>query len=81
VAAVGGMEAARDGVEAMMEGRYPGKVVIFPQISGLPLLSLAELKEQYPAVAEKLGEGDVWTAAAEAALVEAFWELEQAEHV
>ncbi|MCB8949766.1 MAG: zinc-binding dehydrogenase [Ardenticatenaceae bacterium] len=80
VAAVGGMEAARDGVEAMMEGRYPGKVVIFPQISGLPLLSLAELKAKYPTVAEKLGEGDVWTAAAEAALVEAFWELEQAEH-
>jgi threonine dehydrogenase-like Zn-dependent dehydrogenase len=74
VAAVGGMEAARDGVEAMMEGRYPGKVVIFPQISGLPLMSLAELKEKYPAVAEKMAEGDVWTAAAEAALVEAFWQ-------
>ncbi len=77
VAAVGGMEAAREGVAAMMEGRYPGKVVIFPQISGLPLLSLVELKEQYPAVAEKLGEGDVWTAAAEAALVESFWQTEQ----
>ena len=80
VAAVGGMEAARDGVEAMMEGRYPGKVVIFPQISGLPLLSLAELKAQYPTVADKLGEGDVWTAAAEAALVEAFWQTEQLEN-
>ncbi|GJM40935.1 MAG: hypothetical protein DHS20C20_12170 [Ardenticatenaceae bacterium] len=74
VAAVGGMEAARDGVEAMMEGRYPGKVVIFPQISGLPLMSLAELKETYPEIAEQLGEGDVWTAEAEAALVEAFWQ-------
>ena len=76
VAAVGGMEAARDGVEAMMEGRYPGKVVIFPQISGLPLMSLAELKEKYPNVAEKMAEGDVWTSAAEAALVEAFWQTE-----
>jgi L-sorbose 1-phosphate reductase len=74
VAAVGGMEAARDGVEAMMAGRYPGKVVIFPQISGLPLMSLAELKEKFPTVAEKLAEGDVWTAEAEAALVEAFWQ-------
>ncbi|WP_420642098.1 alcohol dehydrogenase catalytic domain-containing protein [Candidatus Leptofilum sp.] len=78
VAAVGGMEAARDGVEAMMEGRYPGKVVIFPQISGLPLMSLTELKEKYPNIAEKLGEGDVWTAEAEAALVEAFWQVEHA---
>jgi len=76
VAAVGGMEAARDGVAAMMEGRYPGKVVIFPQISGLPLLGLDELREKYPAVADKLADGDVWTAEAEAALVEAFWQPE-----
>lgn len=76
VAAVGGMEAARDGVAAMMEGRYPGKVVIFPQISGLPLLGLDELKANYPAVADKLADGDVWTAEAEAALVEAFWQPE-----
>ncbi|MCB8979155.1 MAG: alcohol dehydrogenase catalytic domain-containing protein [Ardenticatenaceae bacterium] len=76
VAAVGGMEAARDGVAAMMEGRYPGKVVIFPQISGLPLMGLDELKEKYPSVADKLADGDVWTAEAEAALVEAFWQAE-----
>jgi threonine dehydrogenase-like Zn-dependent dehydrogenase len=76
VAAVGGMEAARDGVAAMMEGRYPGKVVIFPQISGLPLLGLDELKANYPAVADKLADGDVWTAEAEAALVETFWQPE-----
>ncbi len=76
VAAVGGMEAARDGVAAMMEGRYPGKVVIFPQISGLPLLGLDELREKYPAVADKLADGDVWTAEAEAALVETFWQPE-----
>ncbi|MBK8902759.1 MAG: alcohol dehydrogenase catalytic domain-containing protein [Anaerolineaceae bacterium] len=76
VAAVGGMEAARDGVAAMMEGRYPGKVVIFPQISGLPLMGLDELKEKYPAVAARLADGDVWTAEAEAALVETFWQPE-----
>ena len=76
VAAVGGMEAARDGVAAMMEGRYPGKVVIFPQISGLPLLGLDELRERYPTVADKLADGDVWTAEAEAALVETFWQPE-----
>src|SRR5207253_9438668 len=37
VAAVGGIEAAHGGIRALMGGRYPGKVVIFPQISGLPL--------------------------------------------
>lgn len=74
VAAVGGIEAARDGVAAMMEGRYPGKVVIFPQISGLPLTGIDELKEKLPEVAQKLAPGDVWTHEAEAALIERFWE-------
>jgi len=73
VAAVGGIEAARDGIVAMMEGRFPGKIVIFPQISGLPLTSIADLKATYPDVAAKLAPGDVWTPAAEQALIERFW--------
>ncbi len=73
VAAVGGIEAAREGVEAMMDGRYAGKIVIFPQISGLPLLSIEELKERYPEVGAALGPGDMWSAAAEQALIETFW--------
>jgi threonine dehydrogenase-like Zn-dependent dehydrogenase len=73
VAAIGGIEAARDGIRAMMEGRYPGKIVILPQLSGLPLMSLRELKETYPDVAARLGPGDVWTGAAEQALIERLW--------
>lgn len=73
VAAVGGLEAARDGVQAMMEGRYAGKVVIFPNLHGLPLTGLNELAERYPDVAEKLGEGGVWTLEAERALINKFW--------
>lgn len=74
VAAVGGMEAAQDGIEAMMNGRFPGKIVIFPQISGLPLLGLDELADHYPTIGQHLADGKWWTAAAEAALIEAFWE-------
>ena len=74
VAAVGGLEAAKEGVEAMMDGRYPGKVVIFPQLEGLPLLGLPQLAEKYPDVAEKLAPGGVWTAEAEAALINRFWQ-------
>jgi L-sorbose 1-phosphate reductase len=74
VAAIGGIEAARDGIRAMIEGRYPGKIVIFPQISGLPLTSIAELKATHPALAAQLGPGDVWTPAAEQALIERFWQ-------
>jgi threonine dehydrogenase-like Zn-dependent dehydrogenase len=73
VAAIGGIEAANDGLRALMEGRYPGKVVIFPQISGLPLTGIAELRDKYPDLAALLGPGDVWTREAEQALIERFW--------
>lgn len=73
VAAVGGIEAAHDGIRAMMEGHYAGKVVIFPQVSGLPLIGLPELAERYPEVGAALGPGGVWTPEAEQALIERFW--------
>ncbi|MDE0699988.1 MAG: zinc-binding dehydrogenase [Acidimicrobiaceae bacterium] len=70
LAAVGGIEAARDGVEAVMQGRFAGKVMIFPQVSGVPLLGLAELAEQYPDVGAALGERGEWTPQAEQLLFE-----------
>ncbi|MBV9789333.1 MAG: zinc-binding dehydrogenase [Chloroflexi bacterium] len=74
VAAVGGIEAARNGIQAMMEGRYPGKIVIFPQISGLPLTGLDELAEKQPDVATALDPGNMWTPEAEQRLIEKFWQ-------
>ncbi len=74
VAAIGGMNAALDGIEALMDGRYPGKIVIFPQIANLPLMGLSELHARLPQVAEKLGPGNVWTPEAEAALIETLWQ-------
>ena len=70
LAAVGGIEAARDGVEAVMHGRFAGKVMIFPQVSGVPLLGLAELAEQFPEIWAALGERGEWTAEAEQLLFE-----------
>ena len=75
VAAIGGMNAAPEGVEAMMDGRYPGKVVIFPQIPDLPLMGLDELAEKLPAVAAKLDDEGYWTNEAEAVLIEKYWQL------
>lgn len=68
VGAVGGMRAAKDGLQALVDGSYSGKVLIFPQIHDLPLMGLDELKERLPAVAEKLSPGDTWNDEAEAAL-------------
>ena len=74
VAAIGGMEVAREALSAVMDGSFPGKIVIFPQIQDLPLMSLEEVKENLPEVAEKLGEDGVWTPEAEEALIEKFWQ-------
>lgn len=65
VGAVGGMIAAKDGLQALVDGRYSGKVLIFPQIHDLPLMGLDELKETLPDVAAKLGAGDTWNDEAE----------------
>lgn len=73
VAAVGGIEAALDGLDAMMTSKFTGKIIIFPQLTNLPLLGLNELKERYPDIGEKLGENNSWTVAAEQALFEKFW--------
>jgi threonine dehydrogenase-like Zn-dependent dehydrogenase len=70
VAAIGGMRAAREGLEGVKAGAYPGKVVIYPQIPDLPLLPLTELAHRLPDVAEKLDQGRFWSREAEQALLE-----------
>lgn len=74
VAAIGGLETAAEAIESVIEGKYPGKVVIFPQIRNLPLTGLKELKERLPEVAEKLGDDLMWTNEAEQVLIEKMWE-------
>jgi L-sorbose 1-phosphate reductase len=67
LAAIGGMETAADALQALMDGRYPGKIVVFPQLVGLPLIGLAELATD-PEIGPLLGPDGSWTAAAEQAL-------------
>lgn len=70
VNAVAGLEGVADGLAAVAEGRFPGKVVIFPNLSKpLPLTPLPELKERLPSVYAKLGEGESWTVEAEEELL------------
>ncbi len=70
VAAVAGLEGVDEGLHAVAEGLFPGKVVIFPNLSHpLPLTTLPELKERLPSVYAKLAEDESWTVEAEAELL------------
>ena len=69
VAAVGGMEASWDGMLAAKEGRFPGKVVIYPQVRGLALTAVQDLKDVLPSVHAKLTDGMFWNREAEAELI------------
>lgn len=69
LAAIGGLDAFRDGLAAVKEGRFPGKTVIFPHMTDLPLLSIDDLKTQMPGVFAKLQDGLFWTKEAEEELL------------
>jgi threonine dehydrogenase-like Zn-dependent dehydrogenase len=65
VAAIGSLSAARDGLEAVRDTLYPGKVVIYPHIREMPLTALPDLKDLQPTVYARLRNGREWTVEAE----------------
>ncbi len=70
VAAVAGLEGVADGLRSVAEGRFAGKVVIYPNLSKpLPLTPLDELQTVLPGVAARLDEDGMWTPEAEQELL------------
>jgi hypothetical protein len=53
-------------MQGLIDGRFPGKMVIYPQVEAFPLTALADLKTIAPTVYARLGTGSVWTREAEA---------------
>lgn len=72
VAAIGGIDAARDGMQGLMDGRFPGKMVIYPQVEAFPLTALADLKSRAPRVYNLLGPRGGWTKEAETEFLRAY---------
>ena len=68
VAAIGGMNAAREGLMDVAQSAKPGKIIIYPQIN-FPLTGISDLKDLMPAVAAKLEDGVTWTNEAEEELL------------
>jgi D-arabinose 1-dehydrogenase-like Zn-dependent alcohol dehydrogenase len=65
VAAVGSLDAAKGGLQAVRDAVYPGKIVIYPNIKDFPLTALPDLKDKLPSVYDKLKDGREWTVEAE----------------
>lgn len=72
VAAIGGLNAAREGLEGVNTARFPGKTVIYPQIPDLPLMAVEEIESRLPELKGKLGPHATWTKEAEQALLEKY---------
>jgi threonine dehydrogenase-like Zn-dependent dehydrogenase len=69
VSAIAGLEGLPAGLKAVAEGRFAGKVVIYPQVTGLPLTPLEELGNVLPGVAARLDADGGWTNIAEEELL------------
>jgi D-arabinose 1-dehydrogenase-like Zn-dependent alcohol dehydrogenase len=65
VAAVGSLGAAKEGLQAVQDTVYPGKIVIYPNIKDFPLTAVPDLKDKLPSVYAKLKDEREWTVEAE----------------
>jgi D-arabinose 1-dehydrogenase-like Zn-dependent alcohol dehydrogenase len=65
VAAIGSLGTARDGLQAVRDATFPGKIVIFPHIKEMPLTALPDLKDKLSSVYANLKDGREWTTEAE----------------
>jgi hypothetical protein len=70
MAAVCGMNQVAEGIKAMIDAVFPGKIVVYPAVPDFPLTGLSELKKILPEVYEKLEGGRVWTREAEETFLE-----------
>jgi threonine dehydrogenase-like Zn-dependent dehydrogenase len=65
VAAIGSLNAARKGLQAVSDAVFPGKIVIYPHVKEFPLTVLPELQDTLPTVYAQLKDGREWTTEAE----------------
>jgi threonine dehydrogenase-like Zn-dependent dehydrogenase len=70
VAGVAGMNDVWNGIDAVRTGSFPGKIIIYPHIKKLDLISLKELKKKHPEIGKHLTGSGKWTKKAEDQLLE-----------
>ena len=68
VEAVCGMAGAVEGMAAVEQRALDGKIIVYPELESMPLISLPDLAARYPEIAATLDHGR-WTLEAENALL------------
>ncbi|MEN6306641.1 MAG: alcohol dehydrogenase catalytic domain-containing protein [Anaerohalosphaeraceae bacterium] len=68
VDAVSGMAGATDGLAAVENRTMAGKIIVYPALVDMPLVTLSKMADHCPNVAAKLNEG-IWTKQAEQELL------------
>lgn len=76
VAGISGMNDVWDGIDAVRTGSFPGKIIVYPHIKHMDLVSLKDLKEKYPKIGAHLSDSGKWTKEAEHALLNEMLDLE-----
>jgi len=64
VEAISGMAGVIDAINAVENRTISGKIIVYPQLQGLPLIGIADLYKYYPTVSDKLEKGH-WNKQAE----------------
>ena len=72
LAAIGGMKELKNGLQAVIDARFPGKTVIFPECEDLPLTPVSKLSELAPEIGKTLDAQGYYTQATEAAILKRF---------
>jgi threonine dehydrogenase-like Zn-dependent dehydrogenase len=76
VAGIAGMNDVWKGIDSVRTGSFAGKIVIYPHIRNLDLVTVEELKKRFSSIVPLLAKGDGWTREAEEAFLEEALDIE-----
>jgi threonine dehydrogenase-like Zn-dependent dehydrogenase len=72
LAAVGGMKSLKEGLQALIDAKYPGKTVIFPNCPDMPLTAIDDISELAEGIEETLDNNGFYTLETEKKLFEKY---------
>lgn len=72
LAAVGGMKSLKEGLQAVIDAKYPGKTVIFPNCPDMPLTAIEDISELADGIEDSLDKNGFYTLKTEETLLEKY---------